>query len=54
MLNGFVANFAKQKAQEVTQAGSTNLTALQNALTIPIPISYTKINLAYIHSSYSI
>jgi len=48
MLNGFVATFSKQKAQEVSQASSTNLTALQNALTLPIPVSYTKFNLAYI------
>lgn len=49
MLNGFVATFSKQKAQEVSQANSTNLTALQNALTVPIPVSYTKVNFAYVH-----
>jgi len=48
MLNAFVATFSKQKAQEVSQTSATNLTALQNALTVPIPISYTKFNLAYI------
>lgn len=52
MLNGFVATFSKQKAQEVSQANSTNLTALQNALTVPIPVSYTKVNLAYVHVLY--
>jgi hypothetical protein len=50
MLNAFVATFSKQKAQEVSQASATNLTALQNALNVPIPVSYTKINLAYIIS----
>jgi Protein of unknown function (DUF3533) len=47
-LNTFVANFAKQKSQEVVTANSNNVTALQNALSLPIPISFTNINLAYL------
>ena len=47
-LNTFVANFSKQKSQEVATASSNNITALQNALSVPIPISFTNINLAYL------
>jgi Protein of unknown function (DUF3533) len=51
-LNTFVANFAKQKSQEVATASSNNVTALQNALSLPIPISFTNINLAYLPSLF--
>jgi hypothetical protein len=39
--------------QEIAGDNSENLTALQNALSIPIPISFTKFNLAYVPVNFS-